>query len=244
MQLSIIIPTYNERKNVGNLIPKLEKLIKKLKVSAEVIIVDDNSSDRTADLANELNKEYKNIRVILRPKKEGMGAAIKEGLDKAKGKILISMDVDSFEVQDIEKLYKKMMQGYDMASGSRHIPGGIYEKRFLKTRVKYIISFLGNKLYKWFLIRPIDDFSLNFRAMKKEVWKKLNIKEKGNTFMPEIIAETYFKGFKISQVPVAFRERVFEASKLSLTKESYKFLVKLIAFIYKYKLKSKSKLIV
>ena len=236
MQLSIIIPTFNERKNIAEIVPKLENLIKKLKVIAEIIVVDDSSPDGTADVARRLNKKYGNIRVVLRHKKEGMGAAIKEGLDKADGGILISMDVDSFDMQDVEKLYKKMMEGYDVVLGSRHIKGGLYEKKFLKTWIKYAVSFLGNKIYKWILIYAVNDFSLNFRAIKKEVWKRLDVHEKGNTFMPEIIAEAYFKGFKISQVPVAFRERALGKSKLNLTKESYRFLIKLASLVYKYKL--------
>lgn len=236
MQLSIVIPTFNERKNIADIVPKLENLIKKLKVIAEIIVVDDNSPDKTADVACRLNKKYGNIRVILRHKKEGMGAAIKEGLDKANGSILISMDVDSFGMQDVEKLYKKIMEGYDVVLGSRHIKGGLYEKKFLKTRIKYAVSFLGNKIYKRLLIDTVNDFSLNFRAIKKEVWKKLDVHEKGNTFMPEIIAEAYFKGFKISQVPVVFRERALGQSKLNITKESCMFLIKLASLIYKHKL--------
>lgn len=237
MQLSIIIPTYNERENIIPMIPKLESLIKKLKLNAEIVIVDDSSPDGTADLAKHFNKSYQNIKVVVRKRKEGMGAAIKEGLDKAKGKILISMDIDSFDVKDIEKLYKKIAQGYDLVLGSRHIKGGIYEKKHLKTFIKYILSFFGNKLYKCLLVHSINDFSVNFRAIRKAVWIKMEIEEKGNTFMPEIIAEAYFKGYNIAQLPITFKERAYEKSKLNLFKESSRFLIKLGYFIYKYRIK-------
>ena len=238
MELSIIIPTYNERKNIRELVPKLQLLIKKLNKKAEIIIVDDKSPDGTADLARKLGKKYRNIKLISRQKKEGMGAAIKEGFENAKGNILLSMDVDSFDVADVEKLYLKALGNYDLVLGSRHIKGGVYEKKHFKTFIKYIVSFFGNKLYKYLLVYHINDFSVNFRAIKRKVWEKLNITEKGNTFMPEIIAEAYFRGYKITQVPIVFKERAHEKSKLNLTKESLRFLIKLMDFIYKYRFKS------
>lgn len=237
MDLSIILPTYNERENIQELIPKLQYSIKKLNKKAEIIIVDDNSPDGTADLARKLGKKYGNIIVILRQKKEGMGAAIKEGLDNAKGNVLLSMDVDSFDIADVEKLYRKALDNYDLVLGSRHIKGGVYEKKHFKTFIKYIVSFIGNKLYKYLLVYSVNDFSVNFRAIKRKVWRELDITEKGNTFMPEIITEAYFRGYKIAQVPIVFKERVYEKSKLNLTKESLRFLIKLIYFIYKYRFK-------
>ena len=81
-------------------------------------------------------------------------------------------------------------------------------------------------------MRSVNDFSVNFRAIRKTVWVKLKIEEKGNTFMPEIIADAYFKGYNITQIPIAFKERAYEKSKLNLFKESSRFLIKLGYFLY------------
>jgi dolichol-phosphate mannosyltransferase len=236
MDVSIILPTYNERENILALIPKLERLIRKLRKKSEIIVVDDSSPDGTAEAARNLNKKYGNVRLILRKKKEGMGAAIKEGLDNGKGNVLLSMDVDSLKINDMEKLLLKLYKGYDLVIGSRYLKKGLYKKGHLKTFVKNFISTFGNRFARLLLGIKVTDFSLNCRAIKKDVWRKLDIKEKGNSFMLETVVETHFKGFKITEVPVVFYERTYGKSKLNLSKQSFLFLVNVIKFFLKYRL--------
>ncbi|MGR3302420.1 MAG: glycosyltransferase [Candidatus Scalindua sp.] len=110
--LSIIIPTYNERENIKILIPEIEKTFGH--VNHEIIVVDDNSPDGTAKASEELNKRYGNIRVIVRKKKEGIGAAIREGYNSARNSIILSSDSDlSFTLSDTYRLYEKIQEGYD-----------------------------------------------------------------------------------------------------------------------------------
>ena len=237
MQLSIILPTYNERKNLLHLIPHLENLIKKSGKKSEIIVVDDSSPDGTADVARNLNKKYKNIRLISRQKKEGMGAAIKAGYDSARGGILASIDVDSLGANEIEKMLDKLHEGYDLVVGSRHIREGLYKKSFIKTFIKNIVSSSGNKLARLVIGIDVTDFSLNCRAMKKKVWKSINVSEKGNSFMLETVVKAHFAGFRIGEVPVVFNERKYGKSKLNLTLQSCLFLRNLIAYSLKYRLK-------
>src|SRR3989344_4275783 len=128
MDISIILPTYNEKENIIDLIPKLDHLIKKLNKKAEIIVVDDSSPDGTGDATLKLNQLYGNIRLITRPKKEGMGAAIKEGFDNARGHILLSLDVDSLDTLEIEKMLIKIEEGFDLVVGSRYLQKGSYKK--------------------------------------------------------------------------------------------------------------------
>ena len=90
--LSIVLPAYNEKKNISILIPQLENIMKKKGLKSEILVVDDTSPDGTALAAEELNKKYGNIKVIIRPKKEGIGAALREGYNTAKGKGIIDYD--------------------------------------------------------------------------------------------------------------------------------------------------------
>src|SRR3989344_3391982 len=98
MRISIIIPTYNEAENIPIIIGDIEKTIFK-KYVGEIIIVDDSSPDGTGDIAKRLNKKYKNIIVINKEKREGIGAALRVGYNNANGDILISTDADlSFDI--------------------------------------------------------------------------------------------------------------------------------------------------
>ena len=235
MDLSIILPTYNERENIQNLVPKLQEFVKKSAIKSEILVVDDNSPDGTAEAALKLNKRYGNVRVIRRQKKEGMGAAIKAGFDNARGDILLSMDVDSLGVSDMEKLLRKIKEGYDLVIGSRYLKRDLYKKKYFKTYVKNAISFFGNKFARAMLGIKATDFSLNCRALKKGVWKKIKVKEKGNSFMLETVVEAHFNGFRIAEVPVIFKEREYGKSKLNLTKQSAKFLKNVLWYVFKYR---------
>ncbi|MCS4541371.1 MAG: glycosyltransferase, partial [Euryarchaeota archaeon] len=94
MGISIIIPTYNERENIARLIPLIQEVFNDSNIKGEIIIVDDNSPDKTGNLAEEFAKTYGNIRVIHRKEKLGLGSAYKAGFKEAKGKIVFEMDAD------------------------------------------------------------------------------------------------------------------------------------------------------
>ena len=144
--ISIVLPTYNENKNIEILIPEIENLLLKNKYGFEIIVVDDSSPDGTAAAAEEMNKRYRNVKVILRKKKEGIGAALREGYNRAKNDIIISMDSDlSFDTKDILRFIEKINEGYDLVIGGRHGTDKNYEKKKFRIYVKWFISRFGNK---------------------------------------------------------------------------------------------------
>jgi dolichol-phosphate mannosyltransferase len=207
MKLSIILPTYNEAGNLVKLIPKTKKEFPK----AEIIVVDDSSPDKTAEIAKKLK-----AKVILRKQKDGIGAAIKEGFDSAKGDILVSMDADcSINVKDIHRLLEKL-QTNDIVVGSKY---SRYSKAegFSSAKQK-IISRLGNKVITRLFKLPVDDVTLNFRALSKGTWQKLNLNEKTNVFFLEMLINAKSKKMKICQIPINFSKRVYGKSKTELSK--------------------------
>ena len=218
--ISLVLPTYNEKDNISSLIPRLEDVIKKNKYDAEIIVVDDSSPDGTAKVAEDLGKKYGNVRVIVRKKKEGIGAAIREGYDSANGDIIMSMDVDSLDPEDIPSFVSKINDGFDLVVGSRHRKGGVYEKKAAKTRLKKVISTAGNRFIKGITGLKLSDFTLNYRAMKKEAWKAIKTERNGSDFLVEMILKIHKKGFKVGEIPVVFKDRVAGSSKIRLFHEA------------------------
>jgi len=235
--ISIILPTYNEKKNIEILIPQIENILLKKRYDFEIIVVDDSSPDGTAQTAEEMNKRYRNVRVIVKKKKEGIGAALREGYNAAKNDLIISMDSDlSFDYNDILRLIEKINEGNDLVVGSRHGANENYERTKFNIYVKWFISKFGNKMNKILSGVNIKDFTANFRAIRKDVWKHIKTKENTNSILLEMIILTKVKGYKITEIPVKFKDRIHGESKISLAREAPKFVLKLIKFSTKYRL--------
>ncbi len=233
VDLSIVLPTYNERENIKIIIPLLHQIIKDQKLDFEIIVVDDNSPDGTAEEARKLNKKYKNINVIVRPKKEGIGSALREGYNNAKGEIILSMDSDmSFDTKIMLDLIRKIKEGYGLVVGRKQD----YEAQSMQKLIQKIISRSGNKFMSLISGIPVHDFSANFRAMRSNVWKRLNTKEKTNVFLFEMILLAKHYGFKIGEVPVTFKDRIYGESKIKIGREIPKFFSKSIILSIKSKL--------
>ena len=229
MKISVVLPTFNEKKNISILIPKIESIIEN---TDEILIVDDNSPDGTAETARDLNRVYGNIRVIVRKDKMGIGSAIREGYDLAKNEIIISIDSDlSFDPEVIMELKEKIEEGYDMVVGSRHSELGGYEKSRLNTLIKNLASRTGNKIITKITGIRIHDFSANCRAIRRDTWKSIDTKEKSNFFLFETIFKVHRGGYRLMEIPVYFRDRIYGESKLNLKLEIPKFLMKLCKYI-------------
>lgn len=233
LDLSIVLPTYNEKENLPILIPLLEKMLKENKLKGEIIVVDDNSPDGTAKEAENLNKKYKNIKLILREKKEGIGSALREGYNQAKGDIILSMDSDaSFDTANILDLIKKIKQGYDLVVGWRKNYNAQSSRKFIQK----IISKFGNKFMGVISGISTHDFSVNFRAMKRRAWETIDTKEKTNVFLFEMILMAKHHGFKIGEIPVIFKDRIYGESKINILSVVPKFLIKSMNLTIKSKL--------
>src|SRR3989344_193020 len=229
--LSIVLPTYNERQNLEVLIPELEQMIRKQGYFAEIVVVDDSSKDGTPAPVNSFQKKYGNIRLLERPLKEGLGAALRAGYNFSRGRIILSMDSDlSVEPEYVPKLLNKLDAGFDFVVGSRHTSGSAYDAPSLKTSLKKAVSTMGNALILALIGLPLRDCSMNFRAMKANWWRKIKTHEKRNAFLFEMIFEIHRLGGRVGEIPFRFKERRFGKSKMVLSTEVVPFLVK--AFKY------------
>lgn len=216
MQTTVVIPTYNERDNIVNLINDIfSQPIENLKV----IVVDDNSPDKTSELVSSIQSIYPNLYLIKRYNKLGLGSAYIAGFKKAMAlgaDLIVEMDADySHDPKDISRLIEVCTDGFHLAIGSRKIKGGKIIgwnfKRKLMSHGAMIIA-------RFFLRLRVKDVTAGFRCYKREVLEKINldsIKSNGYAFQEEMLYRTQKNKFHIKEIPVIFTDRKLGTSKLS-----------------------------
>jgi glycosyltransferase involved in cell wall biosynthesis len=225
MKLSIIIPCYNEKDFIEELLYKVMDSPVEYK---EIILVDDGSSDGTSELIKE-KFEKKLDKVIYHPENIGKGAAIKSALIHITGDVVIIQDADlEYDPQEYAKLIKPIADGKaDVVYGSRFLGGGPH-------RVHLYWHYVGNKcltiLSNMFTNLNLTDMETCYKVFKSEVIKKINIKEKGFGIEPEITAKVARGKYRIYEVGISYYGRSYEEGK----KIDWKDGIKAIYLILKY----------
>ncbi|MHA1847029.1 MAG: polyprenol monophosphomannose synthase [Promethearchaeota archaeon] len=232
--LAIILPTYNERKNLTLLVPVLEDIFEKNDINGHIIIVDDNSKDGTARVAIKFARVYKNIVVIQRPAKLGLGSAYRIGFKKALSmgkKIIMEMDADLSHRPSYIPKFLKCIEKYDsgLVIGSRYCSKGATKDWPLKRKV---ISHGANFITRMmFNIKQTKDVTSGFRAYKAETLKKIqynDLETNGYAWQIETLYKTRKSKISIKEIPIIFYEREIGQSKLGFDeiKEFLIFLIK------------------
>ena len=226
--VSVVLGTYNERENLSRLIPTIEAIFEANNLQGEIVVVDDNSPDGTADLAKDMGTQYGNVRLLWRPEKLGPGSAHADGYKAAKGEIIVGMDTDfSHDPHDIPRFLAKMQEGFDVVQASRYIKGGTYEVNSFQTWRKKMASKFGNILIALLSGVPIHDFTTAYRAVRRSVVENVATESAGNSFFMEFIIKAYRNGYRLTEIPIVFKDRVVGKSKLKLGRQSFKMLVDL-----------------
>lgn len=230
LALSIVLPTYNERENVRLFIPELARQFRD--VAHEIIVVDDSSTDGTAEAIRSLQKRFAGIRLIERPGKLGVGSALRDGYNAARGAVILSSDADlAFDPADLRKLYQAIRGGYGLAVGSRHSASSGRSIPTWRGRGRYLVSRMGNRFLRSVFRVPLDDFSMNCRAIRRDLWATLDTRENSNFFFYEMIILAKRASARIIGIPVAFTDRRYGTSKVNLLVEIPKACYQLIRFL-------------
>ncbi|KAG7665229.1 DPM1 [[Candida] subhashii] len=214
---SVILPTFNERRNLPILIYLLEKTFRENKLDWEVIIVDDNSPDGTQEIAKKLIDLYGADHIILRPRpgKLGLGTAYVHGLKSVSGNFVLIMDADfSHHPEAIpEFIAKQKSQDFDIVTGTRYAGnGGVYGWDFKRKLISRGANFLAT-----IVLRPhVSDLTGSFRLYKTDVLKKIIevTQSKGYVFQMEMMVRARALGFTVGEVPISFVDRLYGESKL------------------------------
>lgn len=212
---AIIIPTYNEKDNIKKLI----QAIFAISPDIRIIIVDDNSPDKTGEIVEVLKGKYKNLQIIHRTKKNGRGGACIEGFKFALAegfKYIFEMDADfSHDPTDIPRLLNKVQDGYGMVIGSRYVKGSKIVNWGIK---RTIFSKFANIYARAILRIPIHDYTNGYRCYTKEAMASIDfdkIEAAGYIVLSEMSYQLHKKGIKIGEIPITFVNRKRGISNLS-----------------------------
>ncbi|XP_027201034.2 dolichyl-phosphate mannosyltransferase subunit 1 [Dermatophagoides pteronyssinus] len=215
IEYTILLPTYNESENLPIIVWLIVKYLKDYQY--EIIIIDDNSPDGTTDVAKQLQNIYGDDKIVLKPRKAklGLGTAYLHGLKFARGKFIIIMDADlSHHPKFIPRFIQKQKEtNSDIVTGTRYAgDGGVYGWDFMRKLISRGANYLTQVL-----LRPgVSDLTGSFRLYRREALEKLveNCVSKGYVFQMEMMVRARKFGFKISEVPIQFVDRVYGQSKM------------------------------
>lgn len=213
----VIIPTYNEKDNVESMI----RTVMNLPFPFDVLIVDDNSPDGTAEIVKALMTEFPDrLHLILRKEKNGLGRAYITGFQWALQKnyeYIFEMDCDfSHPPKDLIRLREACKNGADMAIGSRYCKNGKVENWPIG---RILMSYFASLYVRIVLWLPIHDTTAGFKCYKKHVLQNIDlnaIQFTGYAFQIEMKYAAYKLGFKIVEVPIVFKDREKGQSKMSI----------------------------
>ncbi|OGM23370.1 glycosyl transferase [Candidatus Woesebacteria bacterium RIFCSPLOWO2_01_FULL_39_21] len=213
MKLTVIIPVFNEENTISELVDKVKNARLSKKLDKEIIVVDDGSLDKTAKIL----RKIKGIRYFSHKKNQGKGAAIKTGMKKARGEIVLIQDADlEYNPDDFKKLIEPILKREsDVVYGSRF--RNLRLTLFGKNRTPMPLHYLGNK-FLTFLTNllyqaNLTDMETCYKVFKKDVINADEIMADRFNFEPEFTAKILKKGIKIHEVPITVIPRSYNEGK-------------------------------
>ncbi len=207
--LSVVIPLYNEKKNVVPLFKALKKVLLNMKREVEIIFVDDGSKDGTREVLREIAQKENIVKVIFLRKNFGQSAALDAGFRISSGEIVVTMDGDlQNDPEDIPMIIGKIEQGYDVVSGWR-------KDRKDKLLFRKIPSIIANKIICSITKIKLHDTGCALKGYKKEVIDGIRLYGELHRFLPAL---TRVEGATITEVTVRHHPRRFGRSKYNLTR--------------------------
>ena len=223
-KVSIILPTYNERENIGKLLAGVRTAMGKTGLRYEVLVIDDNSTDGTGEAVKKIASQM-HARLISRKSKLGIGAAYKKGVEESSGQIVVTMDADlSHDPAVIPLMLREIEHGNDIVIGSRYVRGGEIEKWSIHRRT---VSKIAGMFAKLLLGLKTNDLTTGYRAYTKSALRIIKFNEltsDGYSILMEAVFRAERANLRIREIPITFYDRKGGRSKLSF-KEQLKYIM-------------------
>ena len=214
MNLSVVIPVYNEVHNIGEIL----KRVQSTNLASEIIVVDDGSRDGTRDVLKTLDGQQ-TVRVILHERNQGKGAAVVTGLRAAQGAILLIQDADlEYDPRDYPTLLRPIQEGLaDVVYGSRFLGAPHRVTMFWHMIANKMLTLMTNILYNTIL----TDMETGYKVFRREVIEGMNIRAKRFDFEPEFTAKVLKRKHRIFEVPISFNPRDYSQGKKIKLKDAF-----------------------
>ena len=232
-KLSIIIPCYNEKDTIGEIIKRIDQSLNSYELlKYEILIVDDFSNDGTKEILKDYTNNEK-IQIYYHDNNLGKGAAIHTALKYTSGDITIIQDADlEYDPFDYYKLLVPFFEAdADIVYGSRFLGGGKY------VRIHFFWHYLANKILTFlcnlFINLNLTDMETGYKVFKTSALKSINLKEKSFSFEPEVTIKLAKKNYKFFEVPITYNGRSYEDGKKIGLKDAFIALKTIILYSFK-----------
>ena len=223
MKTSVILPTYNERENIIPLIKEIKGNLDTLSTDYEILVIDDNSPDKTGEIVKQFSENQKSIRCIIRYDKKGLASAIQEGIQNTSGDLIIIMDTDfSHPPETIVSLFKNL-ENADIVVASRYVKQGSMDA----PRHKYFGSFMLNKAIILILSFKIKDSTGGFFILKRKALENLDLNKIFSgygDFSFRLLYHLREHNKTIKEIPFRYGLRRYGKSKTNLLKTGFSYL--------------------
>ncbi len=206
MKLSVVIPVFNE---VGN-IEEILKRVKATKLASEIVVVDDGSQDGTPDLLKRLDRKG-GVRVLLHEQNQGKGAAVRTGIQAARGDVILIQDADlEYSPHDYPALLQPIKDGIaDVVYGSRFLGGPRRAVMFWHMIANQLLTFMTNILYDTIL----SDMETGYKVFRSNVVEGMTLRAHRFDFEPEFTAKVLKRHYRIYEIPISFNPRDYSEGK-------------------------------
>ncbi len=223
-ELSVVVPTFNERENLVILIPRIQRVFHENGIQGEIIIVDDNSTDGSLELLSELATTYDNVVVSVREGPPSIARAWFEGFDLASKQNVVCIDGDLCHDPNYFPAMLAQLESYDLVIGSRYMDRSMMMKD--KSWLASYVSFFGQILTRFVTGFRETDTSHSFRMFKRSVFQdiKAKLKNEGNVFLIEFLIHAKRNGCRVVEIPIEYGKRIHGQTKLRVFREGVRYL--------------------
>ena len=214
MKLSVVIPVFNEVKNVGEILRRVQST----GLASEIIVVDDCSQDGTRPLLQQMDGKNA-VRVLMHDQNRGKGAAVRTGMEQAHGDIILIQDADlEYDPRDYPMLLQPIEEGRaDVVYGSRFLGGPRRAAMFWHMIANYMLTLMTNILYDTIL----TDMETGYKVFRSEVVQGMKLRAHRFDFEPEFTAKILKRHYRIFEVPISFNPRDYSEGKKIRLKDAF-----------------------
>lgn len=220
--LSVILPTYNEIQTICQLVEKIRSVISSMRVTFEILVVDDSSPDGTADVVRNSFSGNPGVRVISRNAPRSLGASIKDGILAAREELILMMDADFNHSPDDIPRFFDWIDKFDVVNGSRFLPGG----GMSKARARYWGSYFFNCICRIILSLPVTDVLSGFILARKDMLLSVDMEKIFSGYGDFAIRLHYVmkqRKWNIKEIPVQYLVRLGGSSKTRFLKHTLQY---------------------